>query len=434
MISASTKPPIPPARIAGTTTAGFPLAKNCDHGHSAAASSTTSSRNDLLIVPCSVMASPATLARGRPEKVLSLRPGLPLRASQVLSSIVKFPSALRRRLLLVVLDHRIGRMVVNRFEILALDHIRRDAILAVEPHGYVAHDVFDEFRVVVGMLGDILFVRPLEDAVELAGGFLLRELDQLLDPDVLLQPRLDGHVRALAVRAALRDLLRTGTQAGDRDHDLDPGVGLAAADLADQRGLVIHQALDARDRRALHDEERKRHLDMTGIGVEPRSHLAEHRSERVDRDLALVMQDLDEARHMSALEVMRQVHVHIERSHRVLLAGGTVLDLDRMADVLDTDPVDRDAAGIRARLHVLDGYDVLGSRLGSDVHGFTYRRSIWADAARCGQSGDGSGQLQGGDCRAPTLNGRGDACQVESRRGAPLLAATVLGEALGDAH
>ncbi len=173
------------------------------------------------------------------------------------------------------------------------------------------------------------------------------------------------------MRAALGDLLRARTQAGDRDHHLDPGMGLAAADLADQRGLVVHQALDARHRRALHDEERETHLDMAGIGVEPRSHLAEHRAERVDRDLALVVQDLDEARHMRALEVVRQVHVHVEGGHGVLLAGRAVLDLDRMADVLDADAVDRNPAGIGARLHVLDRDDILGPRLRDDVHGFT---------------------------------------------------------------
>src|ERR1700728_861902 len=229
MINPNTRPPTRPITSAGATAAGLPLAKNCDHGHSAAASSTTSSRNDLLIVPCSVMASPATLARGRPEKVRSFRPGLPVRVSQVLLSIVKLPSAQRRGLLLVVFDHRVGRMVVDRLEILALDHIRGDAILAVEPHGDVTHHVFDEFWVVVGALGDVLLVGPLENAVELARSFALGQLDQLLDPDVLLQPCRDGHVRALVVRPALGNLLRTGAQARDRDHDLDPGVRLTAA-------------------------------------------------------------------------------------------------------------------------------------------------------------------------------------------------------------
>ena len=92
--------------------------------------------------------------------------------------------------------------VTYRFEILALHHIGRDALIAVQPHGDVAHHVLDELRIVVGALGDELLVRALEDAVQLARGFALREFDQLFDPDVSLQPRLDGDVRALVVRAS----------------------------------------------------------------------------------------------------------------------------------------------------------------------------------------------------------------------------------------
>jgi hypothetical protein len=76
-------------------------------------------------------------------------------------------------------------------------------------------------------------------------------------------------------------------------------------------------------------------------------HLRQHLAEGVDRDLAFVVQDLDEARHVRALEVVRQVHVHVEVRDRVLLAARAVLDPDRVADVLDADLVDRDAGGCR---------------------------------------------------------------------------------------
>ncbi len=55
------------------------------------------------------------------------------------------------------------------------------------------------------------------------------------------------------------------------------------------------------------------------------------------------MQDLDEPRHVRALEVVRQAHVHVERGDGVLLAGGAILDPHRMADVLDADAVDGNA-------------------------------------------------------------------------------------------
>ncbi len=75
-------------------------------------------------------------------------------------------------------------MVVDRLEVLGFDHVGRDALLGIEPHGHIAHHVLDELRIVVGALGDVLLVGALEDAVQLAGGLGLGDVDQLLDPDV----------------------------------------------------------------------------------------------------------------------------------------------------------------------------------------------------------------------------------------------------------
>ena len=125
--------------------------------------------------------------------------------------------------------------------------------------------------------------------------------------------------------------------------------------LADERGVVVHQALDAGHRRLLHDEVREAHLDVAGVGLQPRRHLVEHRRGTTrPRSRARAVQDLDEARHVRALEVVGQVHVHVEVRDRVLLAARAVLDPHRVADVLDADAVDRDPAGVGAALHVLD--------------------------------------------------------------------------------
>src|SRR5580693_1144933 len=140
MISARIRPANRPNTIGTVTSAGLPLAMYCDHGYSAVPISTSSSRKDLLMVPCSVIASP-TAARGRPAKVFSFSPGLPVRIGKFLSAI-NSSSARRRRLVLVVLDQRIGRVIVNGFEILALHHVGGDARFIVQPHRDIAHHVF----------------------------------------------------------------------------------------------------------------------------------------------------------------------------------------------------------------------------------------------------------------------------------------------------
>ncbi len=54
----------------------------------------------------------------------------------------------------------------------------------------------------------------------------------------------------------------------------------------------------------------------------------------------MVVQYLDEPRHVGALEIMGQMNIHIERGDGVLHPDALVLDLNRMTYALDADPVD----------------------------------------------------------------------------------------------
>src|SRR3974390_135431 len=274
------------------------------------------------------------------------------------------PSLSRRALSLVLLDHRVRRVVVDGLEILRLHAVPLDALVAVELHGNVAHHVLDELRVVVRALGDELLVRTLEQPVELARSVLLGIVDQLLDPHEALGARRDGDVRALVVRAVVGDPLRARAQARHRDDDLHLEALLALADLADESHLVVHQALDLRDGRGLVDEIRELHLDVARLSLEPLDHLVEHVLERFDRDLALVrVEDLDEARHVRALELVREADVHVEHRDGALGAARALRDLDRMADRLDTDLVDGELAPVLGLLDVGNGKRV------TDIHG-----------------------------------------------------------------
>ena len=104
-----------------------------------------------------------------------------------------------------------------------------------------------------------------------------------------------------------------------------------------------------------------------GVRLEALGHLGEQAAEGLHGNLALAVQDLHEARHVRAFEVVRQVHVHVEVGDRVLLARGAILHLHGVIDVLDADLVDRDLAGIGAALHVFDGDDA-GLGGGGRVH------------------------------------------------------------------
>ena len=71
-----------------------------------------------------------------------------------------------------------------------------------------------------------------------------------------------------------------------------------------------------------------------------------------------MMQHLDEARHVCALEVVRQAHGHVEVGDGVLFVTGAVLDPHRMIDVLYSHAVDRDLARVGVALHVPDTLDI----------------------------------------------------------------------------
>ena len=57
---------------------------------------------------------------------------------------------------------------------------------------------------------------------------------------------------------------------------------------------------------------------------------------------------------MRPLEIMRQVHIHVEPGDGVLLTAAAVTNLDRMVDLLDPDLVDRYAAQVGPALDVRD--------------------------------------------------------------------------------
>ena len=260
---------------------------------------------------------------------------------------------------LVVLDQGVGRVVVDRFEVFAFDHVGRDAVVTVDGGCYVTHQVLDELRIVVGALGDELFVRALEQAVQLAAGLGFRHVDQVFDPHVGPGGGGDGDVRALVVGTALGNLLRARAQAGDRHQHLHGEAVVAVDDFADESHFVVQQALHAGDRRRLVDEVRKAHFQIARLGFQPLAHFAHDGFKAFHRDLAVVaVEDLDKAGHVRAFEIVRQVHVHVENADSVLDAAGAVGHQHRMADRLDADLVDGNVAGVRLTLDVRHGYGV----------------------------------------------------------------------------
>ena len=64
-------------------------------------------------------------------------------------------------------------MVVDGFKVFAGYGETTDPRVALQPQRNVAHQILDKFGIVIGPLGDPLFVRPLQEAVNGTGSLFL---------------------------------------------------------------------------------------------------------------------------------------------------------------------------------------------------------------------------------------------------------------------
>jgi hypothetical protein len=142
-------------------------------------------------------------------------------------------------------------------------------------------------------------------------------------------------------------------QARHRHEHLERQPRRAVAQFARQRDFVVHQALDARNRRRLHHEIRKRHFDATRLRFELREHRIEHRAKRglVERRAVLVEQR-DETRHVRAFLLGGQMHVEIPHANARLDVAALRAHGERITHALHAYALDRNLADVGRALHV----------------------------------------------------------------------------------
>ena len=240
-----------------------------------------------------------------------------------------------------------------RFKVFRFDHIRPYPGIPVQCHGNVANQVLDKFGIVVGALGHILFVRPLQQAVNLAGGAAFGNGNQLLDGHNALESGLNGDMRALVVGAVSGDFLRAGTEAGSRYHHLHREcIASGFRHRAAPAHVAIKQAFDTRDWRGFLDEIRETHVNRTCLCTQPIQHIEHHApvSGRIQR-IGLQFQQLKEARHMGAFVAGGQTHCQRQRGNGRHGFAARV-DGQRIPNTLDPDIVDAEIAVVDLRLNI----------------------------------------------------------------------------------
>jgi hypothetical protein len=68
----------------------------------------------------------------------------------------------------------------------------------------------------------------------------------------------------------------------------------------------------------------------------------------------ILIEDLDEATHVGTLELLGEIHIHVDIGYRLLAAVGAIQDGDRIADVFDTHLVDVNVAVIPGVLDIAE--------------------------------------------------------------------------------
>ena len=206
--------------------------------------------------------------------------------------------------------------------------------LALRARGDVAHEVFDEDRIVVGALGDGFFVGPLEQAVELARGAVFHERGS--------GPRSRSARWKRTAKVTMPRWLCAPCSLIALEHGQSVVTGTitvttksttSSCERGGEAHGVIHQPDRAGDGRLFLEEKRELEIDVRAS----RSRAAASSSRRSVLDVVHVqlgaefVQHLDEAAHVRALEMVRQIDGQRDRGDGVLHRARLVADLHRVA-------------------------------------------------------------------------------------------------------
>ncbi len=94
---------------------------------------------------------------------------------------------------------------MDAFLVFCLDLVPADSRIRSESGDDVSDKVLHENRVFIGLFGHIFLIGAFEQGVELRTSRCLNSFDNLLSPDRLLGPNLDGNNAALIVSPVFAD-------------------------------------------------------------------------------------------------------------------------------------------------------------------------------------------------------------------------------------
>ena len=161
---------------------------------------------------------------------------------------------------------------------------------------------------------------------------------------------------ALVVGAAFADRLAAGAEGGDGNGHGHLEAEIFAVESGIEAGLVIHQAGGIGDRGFLFDEVGEIKFEVGGVGLKAFLQGPENGRDAFHVDqTAVFLQNLDEAAHVGALELMGEIDSEGDGGDGVLRRVGPVTNNDGIAEAFDADLVDSQVAKVGRGLGVVQG-------------------------------------------------------------------------------
>ena len=205
------------------------------------------------------------------------------------------------------------------------------------------------------MHGDVAFVIAFEKGIDGGGGGLFGVVDQFLDPDDLLTDSADFDLddAALVVGSVFADGLAAGAETLDGNAHGEGEVVTVGIPAGLEAAFVVHEGLLAGNRGGALHEVGESDFGMGGFGFEALAHDGEQTGEGLDRDFpAVLVEDFDEATHVGALDLGREVDGETEGGRHLLGLLGPVEDGDGIPEVTDSDAVEGHAPFVHGVLEI----------------------------------------------------------------------------------
>ena len=159
---------------------------------------------------------------------------------------------------------------------------------------------------------------------------------------------------ALVVGAAFADRLAAGAKGGDGNGHGHLEAEIFAVESGIKTGLVIHKARGAGNRGFLFDEVREIKFEVGGVGLKAFLQGSENGRDAFHvNQTAVFLQNLDEAAHVGALELMRKIDGEGDGGDSVLGRMGPVPNHNGIAEAFNADFVDSQIAKVGRGLSVV---------------------------------------------------------------------------------